>query len=127
MKFKQDHNSIRARIYAHNHRAKKFGCFTDGTLTVASWQEIVLTNPSCALCGSGTAALVIDHIKPLRQGGANSLSNIQAICHPCNTKKDTRPRRPLQLNLSEEQFEFVDEKGGKEYIYSLLHREMTTK
>jgi len=40
----------------------------------------------CAHCGA-THMLVIDHIRPLAQGGDNSECNLQALCWSCNAHK----------------------------------------
>ena len=46
----------------------------------------------CELCGAleGQAALQVDHIVPKARGGADDLTNFQALCSTCNTnKRDT--------------------------------------
>ncbi|MCW6035593.1 HNH endonuclease [Spirulina subsalsa FACHB-351] len=40
----------------------------------------------CRSCGS-TQNLEVDHIIPLAKGGTNDLSNLQALCRPCNRRK----------------------------------------
>jgi len=53
--------------------------------------------PACVLCGS-TKHLVIDHIKPLKQGGSNGLSNLRTLCNACNTREGWKYRaRPKGL------------------------------
>jgi 5-methylcytosine-specific restriction endonuclease McrA len=42
--------------------------------------------PACELCGS-TKNLVIDHIKPLSQGGDNQPDNLRTLCQSCNVKE----------------------------------------
>jgi len=53
--------------------------------------------PACEICGS-TKNLVIDHIKPLKQGGNNGLSNLRTLCNSCNTREGWKYRaRPKGL------------------------------
>jgi len=40
----------------------------------------------CLCCGS-SVRLTIDHIVPVNKGGANRLSNLQALCRSCNSRK----------------------------------------
>lgn len=40
----------------------------------------------CKHCGSGSF-LTVDHIKPVKLGGDNSLDNLQTLCLHCNCKK----------------------------------------
>ena len=55
----------------------------------ASWQRLRLMilrrEPLCRMCGA--AAVAVDHIIPLKQGGKNTEENLQALCHSCHSKK----------------------------------------
>ena len=43
---------------------------------------------SCRAAGLRTEATEVDHIKPLRSGGARlDHANLQSLCHPCHTAK----------------------------------------
>jgi hypothetical protein len=44
---------------------------------------------TCRQCGS-TDRVVLDHIVPLAQGGADDEGNLQPLCTPCNTAKGGR-------------------------------------
>ena len=126
MEFRTDDVGLARRISMNKYRANKHGCATDGTLTVESWRALVSQSGACcAVCGRKPDGLVIDHITALRNGGANSITNVQAVCHPCNTKKDKQPIRPIQFSVTADMRAFVEEKGGSQYIIALLRREMT--
>jgi len=71
----------------HNRRGSRLG--VDGKLEVGSWLLALLKNNfACAECGVCNYKLTLDHIKPLREGGNNSLDNIQPLCFFCHSKKD---------------------------------------
>lgn len=65
-----------------NWRAKRHG--QSDRLTWADVRE-VLSRP-CVGCGA-TDGITIDHVIPTAKGGPNRLSNLQALCGPCNIKK----------------------------------------
>lgn len=48
-------------------------------------------HPLCAMClkeGRYTIATIVDHIVPIRQGGARlDTNNLQSLCHSCHTIK----------------------------------------
>ena len=62
------------------------------------WHEhmrnIVLTEePLCRPCneaGRVTAATIMDHIKPLAEGGTADRENLQPICRDCHTAKTAK-------------------------------------
>ncbi len=46
--------------------------------------------PLCVLCereGRVTLAVIADHVTPLAEGGADSETNLQALCQSCSDKK----------------------------------------
>lgn len=47
---------------------------------------------ACERCGS-PGPLEVDHIVPLRDGGANTRSNLQVLCKPCHLAKTRVDRR----------------------------------
>ena len=46
-------------------------------------------NYRCKKCGS-TENLEIDHIIPISKGGKSTYSNLQTLCHKCNTEKGSK-------------------------------------
>ena len=68
-----------------------------------NWQQLRLVvlneEPTCRRCmerGRVTAATVVDHIRPLRDGGDNGRDNLQPLCVDCHavkTQQDVRARR----------------------------------
>jgi 5-methylcytosine-specific restriction enzyme A len=64
------------------------------------WQKLreayLRDNPYCVQCMSDgviTAARVVDHIVPLRQGGSSDAGNLQALCDRCHNRKRQREGR----------------------------------
>ncbi len=66
-------------------------------------RESILTRDGCCLRCGATADLVIDHIKPVLQGGDNDPGNLQTLCRGCNTKKRgsiDRRRKPGDITAA---------------------------
>lgn len=53
----------------------------------------VLSFPQCSYCGEDIpeADRTLDHITPLKDGGANTFSNITQACRSCNSRKSDYP------------------------------------
>ena len=73
--------------------------------TGAQWLEIKAAyRHRCVYCGRKMQRLTQDHIMPLSQGGAHSVSNIVPACISCNSKKHTGPPpvpvQPLLLTIN---------------------------
>lgn len=65
---------------------------------------IAKTKANCHICGKpidytlphlDPGAFVVDHIKPLKLGGADTLSNAAAAHRECNSKKRARAFAPI--------------------------------
>ena len=58
---------------------------------VAEWRalraRVLKLQPECP-CGA--KATDVDHVISLRAGGTNDLSNLQALCHSCHSRKTGR-------------------------------------
>ena len=65
-----------------------------------AWRKVravvITTEPVCRSCkeqGKVTAAQVVDHITPIRQGGAAlDIANLQPLCNACHNKKSGKER-----------------------------------
>jgi 5-methylcytosine-specific restriction endonuclease McrA len=74
--------------YTQNRRAKLKG--NGGTYTAKEFSELCkLFDYKCACCGE-KKPLTVDHIIPIKHGGANIIENIQPLCQSCNSKKHTK-------------------------------------
>ena len=66
-------------------------------------RHVIATSPLCVHClvkGRPTQAREIDHIIPVSMGGTNDLSNLQALCLDCHSRKtasESRARRRTQM------------------------------
>ena len=74
-------------------------------LTAAQWREIQQAfNFRCAYCQRQMQRLTQDHITPLSQGGAHTVTNVIPACQSCNSKKWTGPPlipvQPLLFTLA---------------------------
>lgn len=88
----------RGRLDSHRHRAKKFGCSYDGTVTLK--KLIKRDGLRCAICGEmcdpndhswnkyfGPMYPTIDHIVPMAKGGGHTWDNVQVAHAICNSYK----------------------------------------
>lgn len=89
---------LRSRIYSHNRRVRIVTSV--GSYTVQEWTELVARFDACPGCGrvwkdirpirGRRSAITVDHVIPLSRGGTNNASNLQPLCHSCNSAKGTR-------------------------------------
>jgi ATP adenylyltransferase len=71
-----------------DHRRKSAG-YISGTIR---YEVLKRAKFHCELCGitADEKALEVDHILPKNKGGADDLSNFQALCYSCNAMKRDR-------------------------------------
>ncbi len=56
-------------------------------------EYVLARNPLCRLC-EGNQAVLVDHIIPRQQGGADlDLDNLQSLCQSCHNQKTAKERR----------------------------------
>lgn len=80
-------------------RARKAGNGPND-LTPSQWRAIKLIYGNrCAYCGLELQRLTMDHVVPIREGGAHTASNIVPACKPCNSSKAHRPAPNHQPHL----------------------------
>ncbi len=95
---------IKTRYNSHKNKAL-YKFFIDPPIEqdiAILFRESLLNGFSCKYCSTPlnmyatkddiTAAISLDHIIPLTNGGSNKLQNLQLICHRCNiVKNKTHP------------------------------------
>ena len=84
---------IANRAKVKRYRARKLGA--TGSHTREEFLELVLRFDNfCPACGErfATSDFTEDHIVPLSCGGSNNISNIQPLCHPCNSGKRNKTK-----------------------------------
>ena len=73
------------QVKTNNRRAKRDG--VAGEITLQDWLALrARHHDTCASCHQAVK-LEIDHVVPMKLGGLNIISNIQPLCHGCNTRK----------------------------------------
>ncbi len=73
------------KVAKHRRRAAERGA--GGAFTADAWRRVLERfRNECAHCGT-SAELTVDHVIPLSRGGSNDWTNLQPLCHPCNSVK----------------------------------------
>lgn len=65
----------------------------EGSHTEEEWQDLkAFYDFKCLKCGKREPDIKLtrDHVIPLTEGGSDDISNIQPLCAPCNSKKNSR-------------------------------------
>lgn len=61
-----------------------------GSFTAAEWNALCRQCKHRCLCCGKRRKLTADHVVPVSKGGDSSISNIQPLCKPCNSRKGTK-------------------------------------
>jgi 5-methylcytosine-specific restriction endonuclease McrA len=73
----------------HDQRAQRYGVVS--TLTEVEWYALIdASDGRCAYCGGTTATPSPDHVRPMCNGGANTVWNLACACLPCNLSKGAK-------------------------------------
>ena len=82
---KSEQNRMYDKLYRDNQSAKFYHS--------KQWQDmrkaVLADEPFCRICGR--PAKIVDHIQPIRQGGATlDIANLQPLCHACHNAKTNK-------------------------------------
>jgi hypothetical protein len=117
-----------------NRRAREVGIF-DQELSMEELAAVrAFYDFTCLKCGKKPATS-IDHVKALKEGGQNTLENLQLLCNPCNRTKgkkeeDHRKGKILTTELVAEYARFSYEPGdleNEDYSYEMNDEENSYK
>lgn len=79
---------------AHNEKIRRTRKMqAEGSFTLVEWNRLCnYYDYTCLRCGrqEPDIKLTVDHVIPLSKGGSNDISNIQPLCHSCNSGKHTK-------------------------------------
>jgi 5-methylcytosine-specific restriction endonuclease McrA len=81
--------------YKHNlrqaeYRRRALEKSSVGSFTAKEWIAVCdRQKHRCAMCNK-RKRLTVDHVIPLSKGGSNFITNIQGLCHSCNSKKGAK-------------------------------------
>jgi 5-methylcytosine-specific restriction endonuclease McrA len=81
----------RMREQVRTRRNRKYQA--EGSHTEAEWAMLKASyNHTCLCCGQREPEITLtrDHVVPLTQGGSDWITNIQPLCHTCNSSKNTK-------------------------------------
>lgn len=83
--YEKDSTKFLERVARRNAKKRSSG----GSYSASEWLAVcVKQRHRCALCGKKPVKLTVDHIVPVVRGGTSWISNIQALCHSCNARKN---------------------------------------
>jgi 5-methylcytosine-specific restriction endonuclease McrA len=83
----EDPARFKAARKRSKHRRRALLKGNGGSYTQAEWQSVLKAwDYRCARCGKG-GEMTVDHVHPVSLGGKNIASNLQPMCHLCNSLK----------------------------------------
>lgn len=82
-------NPEKMRIQSIRRRARKNNA--EGSFTAQEWLDLCNKyGNKCLVPGCENINLTVDHVIPLIKGGSDWITNIQPLCHSCNSSKGTK-------------------------------------
>jgi len=86
-------NPEKVSVYDAAKRIQLMAKASDGTITSATYEKLVMEFKRCPYCGKpiDISTLHLDHMEPLSLGGLHGVSNVIACCAECNLKKASQP------------------------------------
>jgi len=84
-------HSPKGRAYLNilDHRRRTRKTSAGGSFTPAEWQALCARyNLRCLACGK-RRKLTADHVISVKNGGSSNIDNIQPLCGPCNSSKNS--------------------------------------
>jgi 5-methylcytosine-specific restriction endonuclease McrA len=88
----------REKCAATNHARRARVAGNGGKFTAQEWKDLCERYENkCLCCGRSDVKLAADHVIPLKNGGVNTIENLQPLCKSCNSSKGARHRdyRPI--------------------------------
>src|SRR5262249_6352695 len=88
--YRQTHPE-RSREQVRTRRNRKYQA--EGFHTEAEWEALKAKyHHTCSRCGRREPEIILtrDHVIPITQGGSDWITNIQPLCHTCNSSKNDK-------------------------------------
>lgn len=76
------------RYWSNRRRVKEKNA--PGSHTQREWERLVAKYDGKCLCCGSTENITRDHVVPLSLGGSDDISNLQPLCHACNSAKQAQ-------------------------------------
>ena len=96
------HKNNRDRHTATSNKYKEFLSKAEGSYTEEEWIALCSEYGNRCLCCREIKPLEADHVVPVSKGGTNWITNIQPLCHSCNTSKGNRRTTDYRTTLAPE-------------------------
>lgn len=81
-------NKEKVRLNAKTQQYRRKGA--EGKFTASEWQDLCdKYDNRCLSCGE-QKELTVDHVVSLKDGGSNTIDNLQPLCRSCNSRKGAK-------------------------------------
>jgi len=86
------------RLTHREYKDRRTDTYEQRFYSSARWRKVrarkLAANPLCEMCikdGRLTGAQMVDHITPIKRGGAQlDMNNLQSLCNACHNKKTAK-------------------------------------